>query len=347
MTSSHQHLHAPVPGNVAARAVRRVFIVTLVLNLAVAIAKAGYGYWSGSLALGTDAIHAALDASSNILALFSLQWSQAPADERHPYGRQKMEIVAALGIGVLIVIGLSEMTAAAVRALSAAVAGSGSGTHPGPQQPWAQHPGLQQPGAQHPGLQIGWWGFGIVGATMVINFFVTRYEEQRGHALGSSLLCADAQHTRSDLYASAAVLLSFIGVRLGLRWADPLGAMFVVFMVGRAAWIVFRDNVPTLIDAAVLDPKRVAHLAGTVSDACDVDVGRVRSRGLRNAVQLDLHVAVDPSMSVLDAHLLATKIEKTLRTAYPELSDVVIHTGPSDTSSTALRDAKISDKPVI
>jgi divalent metal cation (Fe/Co/Zn/Cd) transporter len=48
-------------------------------------------------------------------------------------------------------------------------------------------------------------------------------------------------------------------------------------------------------------------------------------------VQLDLHVAVDPSMSVLDAHLLAAKIEKTLRTAYPELSDVVIHTGPAST----------------
>ena len=114
---------------------------------------------------------------------------------------------------------------------------------------------------------------------MVINFFVTRYEDQRGHALGSPLLCADAQHTRSDLYASVAVVLSFIGVRLGLHWADPLGAMFVVFMVGRAAWIVFRDNVPTLIDAAVLDPKRVAQLAGAVSEACDVDVGRVRSRG--------------------------------------------------------------------
>lgn len=336
MTSSHQHLHAPVPGNVAARAVRRVFIVTLVLNLVVAIAKGGYGYWSGSLALGTDAIHAALDASSNILALFSLRWSQAPADERHPYGRRKMEIVAALGIGVLIVIGLSEMTAAAVRSLSAAAAGAGGVS-----------------GAQHPGPQIGWWGFGIVGATMVINFFVTRYEEQRGHALGSPLLCADAQHTRSDLYASAAVVLAFIGVRLGLRWADPLGAMFVVFMVGRAAWIVFRDNVPTLIDAAVLDPKRVAQLAGTVSQACDVDVGRVRSRGLRNAVQLDLHVAVDPSMSVLDAHLLATKIEQTLRTAYPELSDVVIHTGPNDPNdpskqlSSASSDAKSSVSPVI
>jgi len=301
MTASHQHLHAPVEGLKAARAVRRVFVITLVLNVAVAVAKAGYGYFSGSLALGTDAIHAALDGSSNVLALLSLHWSHAPADERHPYGRRKIEIVAALGIGVLIVMGLFEMTVAAARSLA--------GDHTPP--------------------RIGWWGFVIVAGTMVINFFVTRYEDRQGHALGSALLCADAQHTRSDLYASAAVVLSFVGVRLGLPWADPIAAMFVAFMVGRAAWIVFRDNIPTLIDAAVLDPRRVAVVAGEVSDDCSVDVSRVRTRGLRNAVHLDLHVAVDPSMSVLDAHALATKIETTLRQAYPELSDVVIHTGPN------------------
>lgn len=145
--------------------------------------------------------------------------------------------------------------------------------------------------------------------------------------IGSVLLCADAQHTRSDLYASVAVGLSFLGVRLGFRSADPIGALFVILMVGRAAWMVFRDNVPTLIDAAVLDPRLVADLAAGVAGEYKVD--RVRTRGMRNAVQMDLHVAVDPSMSVHEAHQLAKKIEATLRSAYPQLSDVVIHTKPA------------------
>src|SRR5689334_25002450 len=93
-------------------AVRRVFLLTLGLNAAVALAKAGYGYLSGSLTLGTDSLHSMLDASSNVLALFGLRWSAAPADARHPYGRQKIEILAALGIGVLIVAGLFEFGAA-------------------------------------------------------------------------------------------------------------------------------------------------------------------------------------------------------------------------------------------
>ncbi len=296
--SASQHLHAPLEGAAAARAVRRVFIITLILNLAVTGAKAGYGYFSGSLALGTDAIHAGLDGASNVLALLSLHWSHIPADDRHPYGRRKIEILAALGIGVLILIGLFEMSVAAIRSLA--------GGRPPP--------------------RIGWWGFGIVAATIVVNFFITQYEDRRGHALGSSLLCADAQHTRSDLYASIAVVLSFVGVRVGFSLADPIGAIFVVAMVGRAAWMVFRDNVPTLIDAAVLDPERVAVVAS--DPACGYDVRRVRTRGLRNAVHLDLYVAVDPAMSVLDAHQLAKRIESTLRVAYPELSDVAIHTEP-------------------
>jgi len=287
---------------VAAQAVRRVFIITLVLNLGVALTKGLYGYFSGSIAVGTDAVHAVLDGSSNVLALLSLHWSAAPADERHPYGHRKIEILAALGIGVLIVVGLLELSTAAIRSLL----------------------------SQRPGPTVGWGGFVVVGVTMVVNFFVVRYEEKSGHDLGSPLLCADAQYTRSDLYVSTTVALSFVGVRLGWRWADPVGAMLVVFLVGRAAWLVFRDNVPTLIDAAVLDPARVATVAGAVPGVGVGAVSQIRSRGLRNAVHLDLHVALDAQMNIRDAHRLAETIESSLRAAYPELSDVVIHTGPSE-----------------
>lgn len=282
------------------RAVRRVFVITLLLNVAVAAAKAGYGYFSGSIALGTDAIHAVLDGSSNVLALFSLHWARIPADDRHPYGRHKIEILAAVGIGVLIVIGLAEFASAAVRELLGNV----------------------------PPPRIGWAGFVVVAATMVTNFFITRYEERRGHDLGSALLCADAQHTRSDLYASTAVLLSFVGVRLGWPAADALGAIAVVVLVGRAAWLVFRDNIPTLIDAAVLDPGRVARVAER--DEAVRNVTRVRSRGVRNAVQLELKIDVAPDMKVADAHSLSERIEEALRDEFPELADVSIRCVPAD-----------------
>lgn len=299
MSHAGHHHASPHQASLEVGAVQRVFVITLVLNVLVAAAKAGYGYFSGSIALGTDAIHAVLDGSSNVLALLSLHWARIPADDRHPYGRRKIEILAAMGIGVLIVIGLAEFANAAVHELL------GAGSPP----------------------RVGWVGFVVVAATMVINFFITRYEERRGHDLGSPLLCADAQHTRSDLYASIAVLLSFVGVRLGWRAADAVGAIAVVVLVGRAAWLVFRENVPTLIDAAVLDPQRVARLAERHEAVRNVT--RVRSRGLRSAVQLDLRIKVDPEMKVADAQRLSERIEEALREEFPELADVSIHCTPA------------------
>ena len=282
------------------RKIRRVFIITLVLNAAVAVTKATYGYHARSLSLGADSLHSILDASSNLLALLGLHWSAAPADERHPYGRRKIEILAALGIGVLIVISLAEFAEAAIRTLW-------SGAHAAP--------------------RIGWGGFAVVLATMAVNFGVTRYEERKAHELGSALLHADARHTRSDLYASGAVMASFVAVRAGAAWADGVAALILVVLIGHVAWEVFRENVPVLIDAAMLDPAGVVDLARGVSGVHDVH--RVRSRGVRSAVELDLHLQVAAEMSVVEAHTLAVKIERELKVKFPELSDVVIHIEPT------------------
>jgi len=120
--------------------------------------------------------------------------------------------------------------------------------------------------------------------------------------------------------------VSFIGVRLGWKAADPLGAIAVIVLVGRAAWVVFRDNVPTLLDAAVISAARVDQL--TRRDDCVQQVTRIRSRGSRSAVQLELDVHVDPEMTIADAHLLTNRIEATLRHEFPELTDVGIHAVP-------------------
>jgi cation diffusion facilitator family transporter len=280
------------------RAVRRVFLLTLGLNAAVAIAKASYGYASGSLTLATDSLHSILDASSNVLALLGLRWASVPADARHPYGRQKIEILAALGIGVLIVVGLFEFATAAVRALLTG----------------------------RPGPHIGTSGFVIVLATIVINVFVARYEQRKARELHSALLHADARHTQSDLYASLAVVASFVATRAGVGWADSVATLLLVVLIGHAAWEVFRDNVPVLIDAAMVDPAGIAALASSVGGRASIH--RVRSRGVRTAVELDLHLEVAPDMTVVEAHGLARQIEGEVKVKFPEVSDVIIHIEP-------------------
>jgi cation diffusion facilitator family transporter len=241
-----------------------------------------------------------LDGSANVLALLGMHLSAAPASARHPYGRRKIELLAALGIGVLIVVSLFEVATAAVLSLR--------GLRPQP--------------------HLGWVGFAVVLASMGIDWGVSRYEHRKGRELRSPLLAADAHHTESDIYASGAVLLSFVGTRLGLWWADGACGLVVVAMVGWVAWLVFRENVPMLLDAAVLDPANVRAVA------CSVDgvrgVHRVRSRGTRWAVELDLHMQVASEMKVADAHAVAERVEAELRAKLPELRDVVVHIEPAD-----------------
>jgi cation diffusion facilitator family transporter len=224
--------------------------------------------------------------------------STKPASAAHPYGRRKIELLAAVGIGVLIAVSLLEVASAAWHSLS----------------------------RQRPPPDIGWTGFAVVLASMAINFFVSRYEAAQGRALQSPLLAADAHHTQSDIYASGAVLLSFIGAQRGLWWADGVCGLVVVLMVGRVAWSVFRENVPSLLDVAVLDPTAVREIGGAVEGV--LGIHRVRSRGTQWAVELDLHMQVAADMKVEDAHRIGNCVEAELRAKLPQVSDVVVHIEP-------------------
>jgi cation diffusion facilitator family transporter len=289
-------------------AVQRVFWITLFLNFAVALAKGLYSYASGSVTLGADAFHSVLDGSANVLALVGMHLSTKPASAAHPYGRRKIELLAAVGIGVLIAVSLLEVASAAWHSL------------------WQRHAPPD----------IGWSGFVVVLASMAVNLFVSRYEAAEGRRLKSPLLAADAHHTQSDLYASGAVLVSFIGAQRGFWWADGVCGLAVVVMVGRVAWEVLRENVPSLLDVAVLDPTTVREIGGSIAGVRGIH--RVRSRGTPWAVELDLHIQVAADMKVEDAHCIANLVETELRTRLPELSDVVVHIEPIGDGAEVLDD---------
>jgi cation diffusion facilitator family transporter len=282
-----------------ASAAARVFWITLGFNVLVAVGKGVTSWLSGSVALGADAVHSGLDAAANVLAIVGIHVSAAPASARHPYGRRKIELLSALGVGLLILVGLVEVVQAA----------------------WQSIEGSREPPT------IGWPGFAVVLGGMVISWLVTRYEHRKSHELGSILLKADAQHTESDLYTSGAVLLSFVGASLGLGWLDGACSLVVVLLVGRVAWVIFRENVPMLIDTAVVDPARVRAIGGEVPGVADIH--SVRSRGTKWAVELDLHVQVAPDLRVDAAHHIAGLVEDALRAQLLSVCDVVVHIEPS------------------
>src|SRR5687768_14951129 len=172
------------------RGVRRVLVLVLVLNLSVAAIKLTLAVVTGALSLLADGIHALLDASSNVVGLVGIAVASRPADAGHPYGHRRFETLAAVSIGFLILSGM----AGVVRGIWEGLVG------------------------QRPPPTVTWVSVGLVFATIVANFGISRFETKRGAELKSGLLEADAGHTLSDTFGAIAVLASFGAVTLGFPW---------------------------------------------------------------------------------------------------------------------------------
>jgi cation diffusion facilitator family transporter len=291
----------PVPRPLADRdrAVGRVLWIVLALNLVVAGAKLTVGLLAGALSLVADGLHSTLDASSNVVGLVGIAVASRPADVGHPYGHRRFESLAATAIGMLIAVGAVEIGR---RIVDACVSGRDA-------------------------PQVTWATVAVVVATVLINLGISRYEARRGRELRSSILVADSRHTLSDALAACAVLVGFGGVALGFPWADPVAAAVVLLFIVRTAYAILRSNLGTLADRAQLDAAEVARVALAVPG---VRVAHhVRSRGSEDHVHLDLHIHLDPEMSLRDAHARTHAVADALRAAFPEVADVVIHTEPA------------------
>ena len=274
--------------------------LVLGLNLAVAAVKLVVGVGTGALSLLADGVHALLDASSNVVGLVGIAFASRPADAGHPYGHRRFETLAAVIIGLLILGGM----AGVVRGIWDGMMGHRAAP------------------------TVTWISAGFVFVTIVANLGISRYEARRAVDLKSALLAADAGHTLSDTFGAIAVLVSFGGVALGFRWADMIAAVVVSLLIGRTAWSVLGANLGVLADRARLDPHRVREIAMRVGEVRGAH--KIRSRGSPDHVHVDLHIHVDPGMTVERAHQVTHDVARAVRAAFPEVADVMIHTEPAD-----------------
>jgi cation diffusion facilitator family transporter len=287
------------------RAVMQVLLATLAANYVIAAAKLAYGWHSGALAFTADGVHALLDGTSNVVGLIGMRVASAPADEGHPYGHQRFEAIAALAIGALILMGLYEIALRAIAALGGASTGA-----------------------------PGWDGIALAAGAFAINAIIARYESRRARVLKSAVLSADAGHTATDALGTLVLIAGSIAARYGVRRADAIAAIIIAVLIARTAWTVLRDNVGVLADARRIDPDVIRRIARDVDGVRGAH--KVRSRGSLEHVAVDLHIQVDPSMTVEEAHLLTHRVADRIRSELAEVRDVIIHTEPADGRETKL-----------
>ncbi|HEY9829983.1 MAG TPA: cation diffusion facilitator family transporter [Stenomitos sp.] len=289
--------------------VRKVLVITLLLNLFVMGLKAVVGFWTGSLSLQADALHSVTDSANNVLGLIASRFSSPQPDRNHPYGHQKFEAVGALGIAAFLGIACFEILQGAIERI---------------------FQGLTPVKISAPEL---WLLLIVLG----VNIFVTYYERGVGKRVGSPILIADAQHTMSDVWVTITVLAGLIGVWQArvlnwpqLQWLDVLLAFPVALLVFHSGWKVLNENLPWLVDEMAIAPEAIWEVTLQVPGV--INCHDIASRGLLGRqVFIEMHLIVE-AKDVETAHQITEEVESRLEERFSPVR-VLIHVEPPDYQS--------------
>jgi cation diffusion facilitator family transporter len=279
--------------------VRKVLVLTLLLNIIVSGAKIGYGFITYSVAISSDGFHSLFDGISNVVGLVGVYLASNPADEQHPYGHRKYETVFTIFIGVLMLITCYE--------IFKGVYESFSGEHQ---------------------VVVGIPSFILMISTTAVNIFVTIYESRKGMSLKSEYLVADARHTKSDIYVSVGVIVSLVFSELGFAYADAVAGAVVGLFVAKAGIDIIKEAAETLVDRSQVAVAQILTVAQCIPGV--VECHNVRTRGTKDSIFVDMHCLVDPKLSVEKAHGIAHEVEEKIRQKYPEIVDIVVHLEPAN-----------------
>ena len=283
------------------REVTRAALLGLAVNLALGVVKLVGGLISQSFALISDAVNSLADVFATLAVLFAFHVAQQPEDEEHPYGHTRAEGIAASNVALLII-------------LTALLVG------------WEA---LERLSVVHPAPPV--WTLWIAGANVVIKEALYRYKVGVGRRTGSSAIIANAWDHRSDALCSLAVLIGLAAVRWGgarYSWADEVAALVVVAAIVWSGARLFRKSASELMDVQASDAyvQQIRDLAAAEPGVQGVEKLWVRKSGLEYFA--DIHIEVDPNMTVAEGHRIGHAVKDQLVARFPALRDVLVHLEP-------------------
>lgn len=268
--------------------IKNVLYITLGLNLLVLETKFSLGLATGSLSLLADALHSFSDSASNILGLIAMRLANPQPDWDHPYGHSKFESLGALGIAGFLVVAGVEILNSALKRLFFSMDGES--------------------------IEVTDVSLIMMIAVLVINIGISVYEAQRGKALNSKLLQADARHTLSDVWVTVVLLVGMWGIRWGWSWLDLALAFLVAGLVFWSAWEVIRDNVPFLSDRVAIPAREIMKIVMNVYGV--LNCHSITSRGVvGQEIFIEMHLVVAPK-EINAAYQIVEKVEQKLQEKY-------------------------------
>ena len=282
------------------RSLRATFL-GLAANVALTVAKFLAGILGHSQALIADAVESLADIFSSMIVWRGLVVAETPADEDHPYGHGKAEPLAAAIVSAMLLLAAG----------------------------WIAYHSLG--GIVEPRVAPSPWTLIILVIVIVAKETLFRFVLRESETVSSSAVETDAWHHRSDAITSTA---AFIGITISLaggkdyQHADNWAALVAACVIGFNGWRLLRPAFNELMDRspdrALIE--KIRAVAGTIPGVAGVEKTFVRKMGYQFFV--DMHVEVDPHMTVENSHRIGHEVKNRVRKEIPSVRDVLIHIEP-------------------
>jgi cation diffusion facilitator family transporter len=292
------------------RGLRATFL-GIAVNVILGAAKFLAGIFGHSHALIADATESFADIFNSLVVWRGIVVAAAPPDEEHPYGHSKAEpLAAAFG---------------AVMLAAAAIWIAGKGTFDIYQ---LLHPQIFQSYRHEP---VRWFTLVVLVVVIAVKEGLFRFVIGEGEATDNSAVKTDAWHHRSDAITSAG---AFIGICIALiggekfSWADDAAAIFCAAIIGVNGWLLLRPALSELMDKSA-DSETIEKIRGIAAATSGVErVEKCFARKAGHLYFVEMHIEVDPQMTVLRSHEIAHSVKDKIKGVMPEVSDVLVHIEP-------------------
>lgn len=287
--------------------ITRVTLTGSIVNFLLVLFKFLAGVVGQSSAMIADAAHSLSDLASDIILLICIKISSKPEDADHAYGHGKFETLASVAIGlILLATGLGFLWEGAAAIIS-----------------FAQGGHLPMPGM-----------IALCAAvvSIVVKEWLYRYTMAAAKKTDSSTLKVNAWHHRSDALSSITTVIGIGGAMLpGKYWVllDPLAACVISFFITGMAVTLMKPGIDELMEKSLPEEEQ-AQIAAIISSTPGVIAfHRLRTRRMGNNRAVEAHIKLNGALTLLEAHDIATAIEKRIRASLGEKTHVAVHMEPA------------------
>ena len=282
--------------------ISRLSSVGIIGNIALVVFKLYAGIAGHSGAMVSDAIHSLSDVFATLVAYIGVRISQKAPDQDHPYGHDRLECVASMILGLILL-----------------VTGFGIGLNGVRQIVGGHYEQLAVPSA-------------IALAAAIVSIVAKEamfwYTMHYAKKLNSSAFMADAWHHRSDALSSVGSLIGIGGAMLGVPVMEPIACVAICLCILKVAYDILKDSIEKMLDTAC-SPEYEAELCSFIAGQSGVKrVDKLKTRKFGNKIYIDAEIGVDGMISLLDAHAIAERVHNAVEKRDPEIKHIMIHENP-------------------